>query len=52
MSNINNLSPEQIKIIGNYTKEAAKSFEENIVSQHNFLEKAATTHKLLNSKKK
>ena len=44
MSNINNLSPEALKRVGNYTKGAVESFEENIISQHNYLEKVAANH--------
>lgn len=39
----NNLSSEvDISKIGNYTKNAVEDFEENIISQHNFLEKIHT----------
>lgn len=38
-SSANNLSGLEISKIGNYTKGAIKSFEENIVNQTNYLEK-------------
>lgn len=37
----NNLdSSTPARNIGNFTKDAVKEFEQNIVSQHNFLEKS------------
>lgn len=38
-SNTNNLNGLDVSKIGNYTKGAIKSFEENIVNQTNYLEK-------------
>lgn len=35
---INNLDNKGLQAIGNYTKSAVKSFEENIVNKENYLE--------------
>ncbi|MEG0306625.1 MAG: hypothetical protein RR891_09560 [Clostridium sp.] len=35
----NNLSGINVKALGNYTKNAVKNFEENIVSETDYLEK-------------
>ncbi|KMT21627.1 hypothetical protein [Clostridium cylindrosporum] len=38
-NNINEILINKGKLIGNYTKNAIKAFEEGIVNQENFLEK-------------